>query len=227
MKRKVRQPNHYDSQPKKSSKRNATFTGVVKPPRTQSGEHGVDPSGEVPSSSASKLVPVGGERPRLPYGALKFRGQRQPPPVITPADRFVWAGREASEGGGGGGRLDGAGIASEREEGGMAGGVTGEMDTHPDFAPDSNLTEEMRVYVDIPPLEMRPNRKKKEAQWRNWLTQTIPQLVPEYMRLLRETRSLRYGPEAQPPHTCMLFKRNLEVLCVFMDRKSMPLVKES
>ena len=70
----------------------------------------------------------------------------------------------------------------------------------------------------------RQRRQKKARISAKWTTDVIPSLVPIYLRLLRETKSLRLSPTVPVSSPCLCTSsRSLTVTCVFFQRKfSMP-----
>jgi hypothetical protein len=63
-------------------------------------------------------------------------------------------------------------------------------------------------------------RRRKEKQWERWTTDVIPSLLRPYLRLLRETNSLRDMPTNNADGcTCGSPGRQLSVLAVSFDRE--------
>jgi hypothetical protein len=54
-----------------------------------------------------------------------------------------------------------------------------------------------------PGTSSHANFRKKERQWAKWREKVIPSLVQPYLRLLRETDSLRNMAGSSPPPACM------------------------
>lgn len=73
-------------------------------------------------------------------------------------------------------------------------------------------------------LQRSRNQAKKEKQWRTWMMKTIPSLLQPYLKLLRDTESLRdYGSNASPAAcTCISNIRQLDIICVYFERESLP-----
>lgn len=74
------------------------------------------------------------------------------------------------------------------------------------------------------PAELRQTRAqaKKEKQWKTWATKTIPSLLLPYMKILRDTNSLRdKAPQESVPCPCGICIRQLKVVCVYFERESL------
>lgn len=78
------------------------------------------------------------------------------------------------------------------------------------------LDMSLQVVEQIASDGIRPNRKKKEKQWRTWDTVTIPHLVRPYLRLLRLSNRFR-DPLPEVIRCECTTGRNLQVLCVYLD----------
>jgi hypothetical protein len=58
--------------------------------------------------------------------------------------------------------------------------------------------------------------RKKERQWQRWTTEVIPALLQPYLRLLRQSKSLRTVEQHPfPPCPCDNTKRQLNIICIF------------
>ncbi|KAJ8455492.1 hypothetical protein ONZ45_g18932 [Pleurotus djamor] len=67
---------------------------------------------------------------------------------------------------------------------------------------------------DLPP-PMSLHRRKKEKQWRSWLGEVIPSIVPAYLDVVARTRFFRLSPTPQPSScTCVAPPRPLNVVIV-------------
>jgi hypothetical protein len=64
-------------------------------------------------------------------------------------------------------------------------------------------------------------RRKRARQHSNWTTNVIPSLSPIFLRLLRETESLRLKPNSPPsPSTCRCTsKRPVVITCLYFQRE--------
>jgi hypothetical protein len=60
---------------------------------------------------------------------------------------------------------------------------------------------------------------KKEKQWNKWNHEVIPAMLGPYLRLLRETESLRNMSAVRREHLCSGCPgfRNMEISCVYFD----------
>lgn len=102
-------------------------------------------------------------------------------------------------------------------------GVHDTVDDHP-------MPFEESVDV-VPPSENEPDlvaeavrsqrAAKEERQWRNWSRDIIPALLKPYMRLLRETDSLRHKNKVSSASGCSgcHLGRLIEVSCIYFDSK--------
>lgn len=85
---------------------------------------------------------------------------------------------------------------------------------------------EIQIIHQIQPPR-KTNRQKKEAQWFTWRERVIPTLVPNYLRLARQTSSFRYSaPDPEYPTCACPSSRNLSILCVYFHRKFCPFLVE-
>ena len=60
------------------------------------------------------------------------------------------------------------------------------------------------------------HRRKREAQWRRWQGEVLPNLLPHYVRILHETKSLRHADDLRPaPRTaCACIVRVFKIAIV-------------
>ena len=185
------------------------------PKKKPKGESKSLESSSASSSVSTRLVPHGHEQSRAPRGSLANRQLWEPPILAMPNEKYIMVGQRtnnSSSRASGSSAVAGPSRAQgEREDEGVEGDV--EMDHA-----DEPLLEGMVVYQIPPPRNISKNRQKKEAQWRVWEYDMIPRLVEPYLRLMRETKSLRDDPivPEHPSCTCHVV-RNLDVMCVYSE----------
>jgi hypothetical protein len=85
-------------------------------------------------------------------------------------------------------------------------------------APDVDLTAGAADDLDAATRRRNHQRKKMRLSVK-WTSRVIPSLLPIYLRLLRETESLRLPPNPVPVSCACVSVRSLTVMCVFFQRK--------
>jgi len=99
--------------------------------------------------------------------------------------------------------------------------MDGVPDVFEDGGDDQGLASEIHhtygeEYHDLQRLR---RARKHKRQWTKWMHDVIPSLISVYLRLLRETTSLRNEPVMQSGCVCASFARSLKVICVYFNRE--------
>lgn len=93
-----------------------------------------------------------------------------------------------------------------------SGAYTQASSTSPSRRPDVSPPREMEFWPSPPPP---PTRDRRRVQWEKWTTEVIPQLVPMFLTLLRESNNLRkIVPQDVEGCSCPPTVRNFRITVV-------------
>ncbi|KAF8135243.1 hypothetical protein K438DRAFT_1911669 [Mycena galopus ATCC 62051] len=91
------------------------------------------------------------------------------------------------------------GLVEARTDGHQAPPPSAEDLAAQDLADEAAQDPDIMFVNTMPPPDKTKHRRKRAAQWQRWQNETLPALLPEYARMMQETKSLRdmEGRESQ------------------------------